>query len=516
MSMLRGEDATGVAGVREVTNENKQKIPVISVYKRAIHAVDYMNTKGFNRILDRFGDYHYVLGHVRASTVGGALDINAHPFMYGDITLIHNGTVNKNNLKVRADEDVDSAHIALAVATHGELPALEMLDGGYSLVWHNAEDDTINFARNERKPMAIAYVKNRNELYYASEYRVLWAVLGRNGIEIDGDIKVPAINTHYKFHKEDLRKLTATPYKAYTARPFRPDAWNGSHQRPVVHGETKEQPKSMVIQTDAHASRAGNSTENGQRETSGTDIPGQTKTTEVLRPRPERINKLNELLKDYGWSYETSLVLQPTHYAAPDPKKGHPQGRLYLEMVDVSHQPPHIEFCMYWVSPTRADYFEGIGRVAVKLDNFLQQSDGTLRIIVKESYDLQKVIERADDVIQTLEAHGFGPEPKGGSKSNDQADQDDGFAQVAYNPITGEILEEDPTAHIGSDLVKGPGGTSIAFREFRELCKGGCGMCDGDIDPQLPGGYSWMGSDLICEECTNSPNKQHELGRWKH
>lgn len=513
--MLRGEDAAGVCGVREEKNEKNQKVPAISVYKRALHVVDFMNTKGFGRMLDRFSDYYYVLGHVRASTVGGAYDHNAHPFTYDDITLVHNGTVTnaKHGLRVKADEDVDSAHVALAVAEYGEKDTLEKLEGGYSLVWHNAADDSINFARNERKPMAIAFVKGRNEMYYASEWRMLWCLLGRNDIEIDGNIQITKPFYHYKFHKEDLRKWTVAPYKVPNANPQKGETFG---RRPIVHPPN---PKSTDTPTPANARTAKTSTENGQSTPSGQGTTSKNSAPSSLVGETRKWN-LNERIRDYGWEHGTRLIMTPAAFV-PNTDAG--CGRLIVEHP--TQQYPELLFVMYRVSPIRADHYEEVGKVACYIDNFVEQDDGVLRLILREEPDLQKVIEGEREVFAKLAAHGFLDDEK--SKEAPKSDNydpapkktvpiskgEDGIATVTIDARTGEVLEEEEETD--APVFKGPFGTQISTAEFRELCRAGCGRCDGDIDIRDFDRISWHGSALICEYCTNDPIAQAELAYTK-
>lgn len=520
LSMLRGEDAAGMAGIREDKNDNNQKVPGVYYYKRALHVVDFMNTKGFDRMLNRFSEYYYVLGHVRASTVGGAEDRNAHPFMYDDITLVHNGTIHnaENKLKVKADENVDSAHIALAMALHGEQKTLEMMDAGaYSLVWHNAADDSLNFARNERKPMAIAFVKGRNEMYYASEWRMLWCLLGRNDIEIDGNIQITKPFTHYKFHKEDLRKWSIKPYTVAQPNFQVGDRWPG--RGPVVHPPVK----STGTPTPANAKTADESTKNGQKSTSQKDTISAIDSPPAFGQRTEdRRYKTTEKVRNFGWEHGTQLILSPADFVPHTDPGG--LGRLILDHPTNNY--PEIIFVMYRVSAARYEDYENIGRVACYIDNFVEQNDGTLRLIMKEATDLQKVLTRQKEVFAKLEAHGYvdgghGTAAKEEPKSAEHEYEDEKklkrivtgeTASVIIDANTGEVLEEEES---NDPVFEGPYGTRIALAEFRELCRAGCGYCDGDIDIRDYSRISWHGPNLICEHCTNDPTAQAKLNNTK-
>ena len=180
-SMWRGLQSTGVALVKHGEADKNAE-----VYKSAICAFDFLNRPYMERVAAKFDDYSLILGHTRSATRGnGVTDRNAHPFQYGNITLVHNGTVDNAwdlvDYKDRGDATVDSDIVALAMGRlkekEDEKIILEKLKGEYTLIWHNSKEGTLNIARNEKRPLYWAFLEGENTMCWASEYTLLWHLL---------------------------------------------------------------------------------------------------------------------------------------------------------------------------------------------------------------------------------------------------------------------------------------------------------------------------------------------------
>lgn len=226
----RGRDSTGLA---LVTHEGLKR--QADVYKRALSASDFIQLNRFTRFMNSIDDYVYIIGHARAATRSVVNDWNAHPFQFENITLCHNGTIyNTHELNVEVTGNtVDSAFVTASMAKHGVKETLEKLRGGYALVWHDAKDGSINFARNEAKPLVWCYIEKENTMYWHSELETLYAVLNRNKIKLDGKFKVAGVHVWYKFpNVKDFREIVKTPFTP------RPEPWLGQQNR--RHGNHHE------------------------------------------------------------------------------------------------------------------------------------------------------------------------------------------------------------------------------------------------------------------------------------
>jgi hypothetical protein len=475
VNQLRGWDATGVAGVREVgTAKNKEN--QILTYKKALHFVDFIETKGAKRFMEKFNDFYYVIGHVRASTIGRDDDMNAHPFQYGPITLCHNGTVDRGILTVKTDESVDSAHIASYMAEHGEKAALEKLDGGFSLVWHNAKDDTLNFARNTRKPMAMSFIKSKNELYYGSEYFFLWATLRKLDQEIDGPVFVTRPMIHYKFHKEDLRKYEMQGFKEYVRPQYPANNYNNWGRGPVVH-----QPQN---QTDTSGNAdAGGVVSSNKSTTSPSTGTVRSLTNRSTSPTPDRVGQVNRVLEVKGQKVGLPLILKPMTWQQYNNDQA--SGKLELKSFNEGDKDRYVVYGVkreFWVGLHTA------GRVAIRIRNVASLADDPLCIICDLDAEYQALVNKNAAVMDKLEAHGFGPEKKEDSKSDKEG--------------------KDTENHV----IPGPKGRMLSMREFLEYAKRHCSWCDSDIDTAFPSAVGWTPSgDIICGGCKNDPAVHAEI-----
>lgn len=208
---LRGMDSTGIAAGSLST---ERKVLDVQVYKKAMCGADFISLRRTYEILKDKPDW--VIGHNRASTNGGIRDMHAHPFEEGHIVLAHNGHIhNQYNLPKMpsyADSRIDSARVAYSMAHSDELTTLEALRGGFALVWVNKDTNTLNFARNDAKPLYFAFEKGQNGIYWASESLMLEWLLDRNEVEYD-EVLFPEPYRWYKFHPTDLRKYETVDFK---------------------------------------------------------------------------------------------------------------------------------------------------------------------------------------------------------------------------------------------------------------------------------------------------------------
>lgn len=111
-----------------------------------------------------------VVGHNRAATRGKLSDENTHPFKVDHITLVHNGTL-RSGLHVPVDE-VDSKLLCQAIAEKGVEDAIKEINGAWTLVWHDANQKTLNFLKNGERPLCLMRT-NSGDIYFASKRKML-------------------------------------------------------------------------------------------------------------------------------------------------------------------------------------------------------------------------------------------------------------------------------------------------------------------------------------------------------
>lgn len=175
MSTMRGMDSTGLFFL----TRNKDKIEpclfkdteIAPVLMNSVLDNGKVKTKKDNTIA-------MVMGHTRAATLGAIIPATAHPFAFKNIVGCHNGTCHfmvPTNLTPEQKETQlasDSYHIFKHMDEHGLDSTLNKLKGGaYALAWWDRRDGSLNFIRNDKRPLTFA--SNGGTMYWASEARFL-------------------------------------------------------------------------------------------------------------------------------------------------------------------------------------------------------------------------------------------------------------------------------------------------------------------------------------------------------
>lgn len=159
---FRGEHSTGVMSLFSPVNHPQSLL----VEKRAVPGDVFIRTGCLKEVSEIkipsiyntpnvFSTVYpkFMVGHNRYATAGAINDKNAHPFTHGPITLVHNGSLTNQRLLPDHDKfEVDSENICHSIATVGIDETIKNLHGAFVLVWHNAEDNTLNFIRNDERP----------------------------------------------------------------------------------------------------------------------------------------------------------------------------------------------------------------------------------------------------------------------------------------------------------------------------------------------------------------------------
>lgn len=128
-----------------------------------------------------------VMGHVRQPTRGKKISANAHPFVFDKEGIVgaHNGTL--RDVKYMHGEKTDSELMFSEMCDRGIVPVLRDLadDSAYAITVYDHNQKALFFARNDKRPMSFAVLKNRNVIYWASEAIMLRMILSRGNEEFD-------------------------------------------------------------------------------------------------------------------------------------------------------------------------------------------------------------------------------------------------------------------------------------------------------------------------------------------
>lgn len=211
---IRGSDGTGVA----LINRDKS----CDFYAEAVPASSFVKSEKASKLLSGVGNALGVIGHHRSMTRGKNVDEHCHPFQFGDIVGVHNGSVPDSVLSTimpKSAHPVDSARIYQAIAAANDpIDVLKELNiGAYALVWYNTTERTVYMARNADRPLHV--LEGENCLLFASELGMLSWLSGRNSCHQEG-ARLSQLNTHtlYGFPIEDLSSVFASAYTATTPK----------------------------------------------------------------------------------------------------------------------------------------------------------------------------------------------------------------------------------------------------------------------------------------------------------
>ncbi len=183
--VVRGRHSTGVYR-SDVTG-------AIQIYKDAVPSPAYLEQEGWYNLRGANLTPHQVktvvdaglpepqkqsnfyVGHNRYATMGAKTAQNAHPFQIGDVTLVHNGTLdNQGRLPDSTDFEVDSCNIAHAINKEGIDVTIQKLQGAFTLIWHDARDQTVNFVRNSKRPLYMVEFTDGTWAAASEKDMLLW------------------------------------------------------------------------------------------------------------------------------------------------------------------------------------------------------------------------------------------------------------------------------------------------------------------------------------------------------
>jgi len=481
----RGWESTGIA----LVGETAKAAPV--VYKRAVNGRDFIQLHSVEKYLNDIEKYPVVIGHNRAATTGrgNIVDHNAHPFQYGKITLVHNGHIrNTYDLKgaaQKADCQVDSAHVACAMDQNGEMDTLESVDGGFCFVWWNSELETLNIARNNERPMHMAYAAKENTMYFASEFTALLHLMKDIEIDEDSGIMFPKPMVWYKFSLKDLREYSKTPFAKSQGR----QSSRGNTRTIGQHGplslQAPETSTSKLDLTDEELSELeslATSKDTNQNETSELDEIRQELSKERQKDAkqhgvptsPKRLQRATAELKKLGIRYREMRACIPKTWVKYKNQEG-----LGTVVAEIRKTGQLVE-----VLNIRWDQFEMAWRYKVILVDCVNTRIGSkddVRVVGVLSDKMDRFIERRKQQLEEKEK----------------------LARENHRNSVSNSIDR---------IVPGPNGNRISMARFYELSQDGCANCCQDIYPKDIDDLVWVGDAPVCLNCSTSPGILDLLG----
>ena len=166
-----------------------------------------------------------MMGHNRYATSGAVNKTNAHPFEHGHLIGAHNGTLStKPLLDDHKDYVVDSDNLYHHMEKNGTNNTCKILGGHFALSWYNRKDNTINFVRNETRPLFYAFTKNKKNVVWASEKWMIEVAAQKAFVKLGRIMDLP-VHKHHSLHipthtmnkYPNLSKFTVNEVEAYIA-----------------------------------------------------------------------------------------------------------------------------------------------------------------------------------------------------------------------------------------------------------------------------------------------------------
>lgn len=162
---VRGRDSTGVIKVRDDKDQSYTWVKSVGTPS------SLFDFRKYETEIER-GDAVALVGHCRHKTSGEVSVKNAHPFDFPDegIIGVHNGTLrNQHTLDGYHYSKVDSEVMYEHMSKNGVKDTFEKVKGAYACVWWNSNDSTLNFFRNEERPLWFTWSKDMDMMFWASE-----------------------------------------------------------------------------------------------------------------------------------------------------------------------------------------------------------------------------------------------------------------------------------------------------------------------------------------------------------
>jgi predicted glutamine amidotransferase len=228
---IRGEHSTGIAAI--------DPQGVTRIAKAVGNPFNLFDTKAYDLAVQKFN--RVVIGHNRYATQGEVNKKNAHPYDFDTLVGAHNGTLhNKHQLLDSKDFQVDSENLYHHMEQEGLPSLMSTIRGAWSLVWWDKKEETLNFLRNEERPMWLLFSTDGELMLWASEPEMLSVIQQQTNIKWE-EPRSTKVNHHYSFKIGMDRKIQA-PDVVYCPSTAKPPVAVSYHQQNFPTGPTGNKP----------------------------------------------------------------------------------------------------------------------------------------------------------------------------------------------------------------------------------------------------------------------------------
>jgi predicted glutamine amidotransferase len=467
LDTLRGADSTGVMTLQERF--------AVSMLKTTMPGDRFVQSDRYKK---KITTGWAQVGHNRAATLGSVTLDNAHPFNFGPVTLVHNGTLvgKGRSLPTFCDKlEVDSMNIAKALSEHEPGEAAEVLSkthGSFALVWFDSRDESINMCRNDDRPMHFGYNKDKDIMWFMSDGDHLNAL---NKSFWKSSAKAQSIFKLDRLKILKWRKGSIVP----EVTPFDPFDWN------------------------AHVRRMQTSSSTKHTKTGGTNNSAKKKDTAMERATSK-------------WKAQTEEALDTCRTTIAGSRRAVPKPMLNALKDE------------FGLSPDDMSKFEALG--AIELPGNKMYVKGTITLESWNNLPWDAVIPNCTKVqYNAYRNYGWLVRPIGIGPPLDADGRSpsvmchlvhcdwNGYAE-RYPPKVSAPSESGADSSVPEPdpelIVYGPGNSEMLYRQLKPMLQNGCIQCGGNLtlgkleECKIVNG----GQDILCGECNKEMQKAIIIG----
>jgi predicted glutamine amidotransferase len=466
---LRGADSTGLI---QVDTDFK-----VNAFRSILPGHQFIGSELFK---ENGGVGWCGIGHNRSATRGAVALDNAHPFRFGAVTLVHNGTLNHWGASLPTFQKgfaVDSMQIAYAMAQHEPEQAkevLEKIDGDFAIVWVDERDQSVNMARNNARPMHFTWNPSRSFMMFMSDGHMLTTInksLRWSGAQGGSIYQVDSFkHLKWKFGSLEPEVQSFDPF--VKPRPVGMAPAGGSLRTAVARAQEKWGDRSSTGSTSGY-----------------TDVIPPLKVVIDGKKRKVPMAHIEALQQFFGLKPDEYLRFTPEDAADMSPDTVYVGGQ-----VDMLHWGacPWEAVLMnvpktFYTNYSDLDWtVRPIGltrRMGTKVDNL----PSVLCQFVKAKWD---PVEQPDDVTQ---CDAFDTVPFEDAIVEDNFAVEDSKRQAM----------QDEMEHWESMIIPGPSGCLVGRGKLIAQLTDGCVNCGGFLSIERSHTYEYAndGADIICDDC---------------
>ena len=242
----RGDDSVGMFDY--INKPKGKKTDDLLYWKTVEHPIRFAYGTFEKQLNTRWKEesVNAIAVHCRAATIGEVTKANAHPFYFPNVIGMHNGTITREfEGKDKYGTDSEAIYALL-----NEMPfdkaIKEVGYGAYALVWMDFRDNSLNFYRNNQRPLH-GFVAGTNTLYWSSDILDLcYTMQHRDAMDVlkssasgkeefkknsvfefpvNEHVKIEMAKSEFSYTTETVYHYTSTPVTHYNYQR-RAEDWN--------------------------------------------------------------------------------------------------------------------------------------------------------------------------------------------------------------------------------------------------------------------------------------------------